>query len=51
MTLVFNMENVISFASKNGASLMPLLFAGALYLLSKVFLYGQELQQLSDETL
>ena len=29
----------------------PLLFAGALYLLSKVFLYGQELQQLSDETL
>ena len=51
MTLVFNMENVISFGSKNGASLMPLLFAGALYLLSKVFLYGQELQQLSDETL
>lgn len=31
--------------------LTPLLFAGALYLLSKVFLYGQELQQLSDETL
>lgn len=29
----------------------PLLFAGALYLLSKVFLYGQELQALSDETL
>lgn len=29
----------------------PLLFAGALYLLSKVFLYGQELQTLSDETL
>lgn len=29
----------------------PLFFAGALYLLSKVFLYGQELQQLSDETL
>ena len=33
------------------ADLTPLLFAGALYLLSKVFLYGQELQQLSDETL
>ncbi len=31
--------------------LTPLLFAGALYLLSKVFLYGQELQTLSDETL
>lgn len=31
--------------------LTPLLFAAALYLLSKVFLYGQELQQLSDETL
>lgn len=31
--------------------LSPLLFAGALYLLSKVFLYGQELQTLSDETL
>lgn len=31
--------------------LSPLLFAAALYLLSKVFLYGQELQQLSDETL
>ena len=29
----------------------PLLFAGALYLLSKVFRYGQELQQLADETL
>ena len=29
----------------------PLLFAGALYLLSKVFQYGQELQTLSDETL
>lgn len=29
----------------------PLLFAAALYLLSKVFLYGQELQKLSDETL
>lgn len=29
----------------------PLLFAGALFLLSKVFLYGQELQTLSDETL
>ena len=29
----------------------PLLFAAALYLLSKVFLYGQELQTLSDETL
>lgn len=29
----------------------PFLFAGALYLLSKVFLYGQELQTLSDETL
>lgn len=31
--------------------LTPLLYAGGLYLLSKVFLYGQELQQLSDETL
>lgn len=31
--------------------LTPLLFAAALYLLSKVFLYGQELQTLSDETL
>ena len=31
--------------------LTPLLFAGALFLLSKVFLYGQELQTLSDETL
>lgn len=29
----------------------PLVFAAALYLLSKVFLYGQELQTLSDETL
>lgn len=29
----------------------PLIFAGALYLLSKVFQYGQELQTLSDETL
>ena len=34
-----------------GLDLTPLLFAGALYLLSKVFLYGQELQTLSDETL
>lgn len=33
------------------ADLTPLLFAGALYLLSKVFQYGQELQTLSDETL
>ena len=33
------------------ADLTPLLFAGTLYLLSKVFQYGQELQQLSDETL
>ena len=31
--------------------LTPLLFAGGLYLLSKVFQYGQELQTLSDETL
>ena len=33
------------------ADLTPLLFAGALYLLSKVFRYGQELQTLFDETL
>lgn len=31
--------------------LTPFLFAAALYLLSKVFRYGEELQQLSDETL
>lgn len=36
---------------RNAIDVTPLLFAGALYLLSKVFLYGQELQQLSDETL
>ena len=36
---------------RNSIDVTPLLFAGALYLLSKVFLYGQELQQLSDETL
>lgn len=34
-----------------GISAAPLLFAAALYLLSKVFLYGEELQKLSDETL
>lgn len=33
------------------ADVTPFLFAGALYLLSKVFQYGQELQTLSDETL
>lgn len=37
--------------SNSDIDMMPLLFAGALYLLSKVFLYGQELQTLSDETL
>ena len=31
--------------------MMPYIFAAVLYLLSKVFLYGQELQTLSDETL
>ena len=37
--------------SNSTIDVMPFLFAGALYLLSKVFLYGQELQTLSDETL
>lgn len=37
--------------SNSTIDVTPLLFAGALFLLSKVFLYGQELQQLSDETL
>lgn len=36
---------------RHSIDVTPLLFAGALYLLSKVFLYGQELQTLSDETL
>lgn len=31
--------------------MMPCIFAAVLYLLSKVFQYGQELQTLSDETL
>lgn len=31
--------------------MMPYIFAAVLYLLSKIFLYGQELQTLSDETL
>lgn len=44
-------EKVLDVSVNATADLTPLLFAGALYLLSKVFLYGQELQQLSDETL
>lgn len=37
--------------SNSAIDVTPLFFAGTLYLLSKVFQYGQELQQLSDETL
>ena len=44
-------DKVLGVSVNATADLTPLLFAGALYLLSKVFLYGQELQQLSDETL
>lgn len=44
-------DMVLGVSINTTADLTPLLFAGALYLLSKVFLYGQELQQLSDETL
>ena len=44
-------EKVLDVTVNASADLTPLLFAGALYLLSKVFQYGQELQTLSDETL
>lgn len=44
-------EQVLDVVLNYSFDITPLLFAGALYLLSKVFLYGQELQQLSDETL
>ena len=44
-------DMVLNVSVNATADLTPLLFAGALYLLSKVFLYGQELQQLADETL
>ena len=44
-------EKVLDVTVNATADLTPLLFAGALYLLSKVFQYGQELQTLSDETL
>ncbi len=44
-------EKVLGVSVNLTADLTPLLFAAALYLLSKVFQYGQELQQLSDETL
>lgn len=37
--------------SNSTIDVTPLFFAGTLYLLSKVFQYGQELQTLSDETL
>ena len=51
-TLFPNSSQVISVnLASTAIELTPLLFAAALYLLSKVFLYGQELQQLSDETL
>ena len=44
-------DRVLDVTVNANADLTPLLFAGALYLLSKVFRYGQELQTLSDETL
>ncbi len=45
-------DKIITVGLANASiDLTPLLFAAALYLLSKVFLYGQELQKLSDETL
>lgn len=45
-------ERIITAGLANSViDVSPLLFAGALYLLSKVFRYGQELQQLADETL
>lgn len=44
-------DMVLGVSVNTTADLTPLLFAGALYLLSKVFQYGQELQTLSDETL
>lgn len=45
-------ERIITAGLSNATvDVTPLLFAAVLYLLSKVFLYGQELQKLSDETL
>ena len=44
-------DMVLGVTVKTTADLTPLLFAGALYLLSKVFRHGEQLQQLSDETL
>lgn len=45
-------ERIITAGLSNATvDISPLFFAGVLYLLSKVFLYGQELQKLSDETL
>lgn len=51
LSALLRTENVLHVSVNTTADLTPLLFAGVLYLLSKVFQYGNELQTLSDETL
>lgn len=48
---LFISDQILGVSYSPTVDTMPLFFAGVLYLLSKVFLYGQELQTLSDETL
>ena len=48
---LFNPELVAGYTVENVMNMNFILLFGALYLMSHVFRYGEELQQLSDETL